>query len=82
MQTIYVRLLDEDIEVFVPVNARKLFDKVFEIISYDKNLKGEALEFNIGDKVLVEYKELGEFKEKKKELIAIKIYKNNALYKN
>lgn len=53
IQTIYVKLLDEDIEVFVPTQASQISDKIFEIVSYDEDLELENLEFKIGDKVVI-----------------------------
>ncbi|RDU61376.1 hypothetical protein CQA53_10235 [Helicobacter didelphidarum] len=74
IQTIYVRLLDEDIDVFVPVLAREVFENIFEIIAYDKDLESEHLEFDIGDKVMIGYKELGKQEEKKIEQVALYKY--------
>jgi len=47
IQTIYVRLLDEDIDVFVPVHARQVFDNIFEIIVYGKDLETEHLNLTL-----------------------------------
>lgn len=74
IQTIYVKLLDEDIEVFVPTQAIQISDKVFEIVSYDEDLELENLEFKIRDKVVIGYKKIGEREEKKDEMVALYRY--------
>lgn len=74
IQTIYVKLLDEDIEVFVPTQASQISDKIFEIVSYDEDLELENLEFKMGDKVVIGYKKIGEGEEKKDEMVALYRY--------
>ena len=52
--TIYVRLLDESVEVWRPVHAVEVRPHVYEILPqpYDREL--ELWEFDIGDRVVCE----------------------------
>lgn len=51
-EEIYVYLLDEGIDVWRPVDAIKLDDNIYKIISVrDSNKETETLEFNLGDTV-------------------------------
>jgi len=75
-EKIYVKLLDEDIDVYRPVNAEKLGNKLYKILDdSDKAYKDylEIWEYKTGDIVECTYKNLSEGKKKKEPtLIAIK----------
>ena len=48
---VFVRLVNEGVEVFRPVDAKRVFDHVFEIIDEWQGLD-EVWEFTRGDRVL------------------------------
>ena len=51
--TIYVRLLDEELDVWRPVKARRIND-AYQILDYDYDADVETWEFTPGQIVLVE----------------------------
>jgi uncharacterized protein YuzE len=57
-QEIYVRLLDEDIDVWRPVQAAEVSDGVYRILDQHYNREIETWEFDIGATVVVELVEL------------------------
>jgi len=75
-KTIYVRLLDEDIDVYRPVKALKLKDNLYRILDNDKVAYSDCLEeweFKQGDVVKGINKYLSEGnKSKEPTLVAIK----------
>jgi len=75
-EKIYVKLLDEDIEVYRPVNAVRVDDLIYQILDDDKQAykdSSEEWEFGKNDIVQCIYKNLREGNRKKEPtLIAIK----------
>jgi hypothetical protein len=55
---IYVRLLDEGLDVWRPIAAKKIGDRTFEIVSQSCPAD-EIWEFNPGDQVRCRSKEVG-----------------------
>ena len=51
VSVIYVRLLDEGVDCWRPVDARQTADDVFEIISENPDPGDERWEFNVGQSV-------------------------------
>ncbi len=71
IETVYVKLLNEDIEVWRPVISEKNTSNLtYKLLSYQGGdyINDEMLEFELGSVVICEEKEL----EGKKEKIAIK----------
>jgi len=75
IEKIYVKLLDEDIDVYRPVNALKIDNDIYKIL--DDNIQAyeeylEEWEFGKDDIVKCIYRELSEGKKKKKStLVAV-----------
>ena len=55
-ETIYVKLIDEIIPMFRPVEAIKLEDSIYKISNQEYNTEAEEWEFAPGDKVITEEK--------------------------
>ena len=69
IEPIYVKLLDEDIDVYRPVKAIKINDYIYKIIDDDQEAykeDGEVWEFKKGDMVKCSYKNLSKGSGKKK----------------
>ena len=57
-ETIYVKLLNENITVYRPVSAEYIADSIFKIVEDNKEINdeyGEVWEFNNGDIVICDY---------------------------
>ena len=72
---IYVRLLDEDIEVYRPVDARLIEKNIYEILDTNINFQNssqEAWEFLPNDMVVCENKDLkGDFNKAQCSIVAV-----------
>ncbi|MCH8270858.1 MAG: hypothetical protein IH985_06565 [Planctomycetes bacterium] len=51
---IYMPLLDEDVDVWRPVQAEHLRGNVYRILEQPPSLKDESWKYNLGDEVLCE----------------------------
>jgi len=77
IEPIYVKLLDEDIDVYRPVNAIKINDCIYKIIDDDQKAyqeDGEVWEFKKGDIVKCSYKNLSQGAGKKKPTLVASEY--------
>lgn len=70
-ETIYVKLTDEIIPMFRPVEAIKLDDSLYKISNQEYNIETEEWEFVPGDKVTTEERFDGS---NGKYLLAVSIY--------
>ena len=57
-QTIYIKILDEVIDVYAPAIGEQITKNLFLILSISHQYKEENLEFVVGDKVLIQSKML------------------------
>ena len=71
METIYIRLLDEGVDVWRPVSAETLADGQYRIISENTDPENEKWEFKTGDVVLCAEKELMDGTESILRLVAV-----------
>lgn len=55
IEQIYVALLDENVDVWRPVKAKKLGEKVYLILKQNYDRSDEKWEFEPGEKVICEY---------------------------
>ena len=60
MQTIYVYLRNEDIDVWRPVKAKHLRGEIFRIVSINGNPEDEDWQFVTNDLVRCEFKEFSD----------------------
>ena len=77
IEPIYVKLLDEDIDVYRPVNAIKINDCIYKIIDDDQKAyqeDGEVWEFKKDDIVKCSYKNLSKGADKQKPTLVASEY--------
>jgi len=75
IETIYVKLLDEGVDVYRPVKAEKIGDNLYKIIDDSEKAYNDFLEkweYKTGDIVKCAYKELSKRNEKIPKLVAVK----------
>jgi len=70
-ETIYVYLLDEGVDVWRPVKAIHVRDKIYKIVSENQDQEDEKWQFSTGDFVRCELKHLSETDDYQDKLIAV-----------
>lgn len=70
-QIIYIKILDEAIDVYAPAIGEQITKNFFLVLSISHQYKEEDLEFVVGDKVLIQSKMLTNGEEYKRCKVAI-----------
>jgi hypothetical protein len=70
-ETIYVYLLDEGLDVWRPVKAIHIRDKIYKIVSENPDPEDEKWQFSAGDFVRCESKPLSDTEAYQDELVVV-----------